>query len=155
MRRVMYRKILAPLDGSELAECILRPVGELVRGCEVENVIFLRVVEPLTMAIHEDAALPPAQLQLLESIQRENARKYLNDVVSRVRYAVTTEVVIGSAAEGIIHYAQNNGVDLIVMATHGRSGISRWVWGSITDKILKTTRVPVLMIRAPGCFPGI
>jgi len=46
-------------------------------------------------------------------------------------------------------------VDLIVIATHGRSGVSRWVWGSVADRILRSACVPVLMVRAPGCFPGI
>ena len=152
----MYRKILVPLDGSELAECVLRPVGDLVRGCEVENVVFLRVVEPLISMFYENAALSPRELDSIETMRRDNAQKYLNDVVSRVRYAVSTEVVFGgAAAEGIIEYARENSVDLIVIATHGRSGVRRWVWGSVADRVLKAARVPVLMVRAPGCFPGI
>jgi nucleotide-binding universal stress UspA family protein len=46
-------------------------------------------------------------------------------------------------------------VDLIIIATHGRSGVSRWVWGSVADRILRSSCVPVLMVRAPGCVPGI
>jgi nucleotide-binding universal stress UspA family protein len=55
----------------------------------------------------------------------------------------------------IADYASKNDVDLIIIATHGRSGVSRWVWGSVADHILRSACVPVLMIRAPGCVAGI
>ena len=57
---------------------------------------------------------------------------------------------MGSVADKLIDYAEANEVDMILMATHGRSGVSRWVRGSIADRILRASRVPVLMVRAPG-----
>ena len=68
---------------------------------------------------------------------------------------VQTQVLMGKVDHGLADYATQNGVDLIILATHGRSGISRWVWGSIADRILHSACVPVLMVRAPGCVPGI
>ncbi len=60
---------------------------------------------------------------------------------------------MGGVAEGIADYATKNDADLIIMATHGRSGISRWVLGSVADRVLRSSCVPVLMVRAPGCEP--
>ncbi|MEJ2728684.1 MAG: universal stress protein [Deltaproteobacteria bacterium] len=69
--------------------------------------------------------------------------------------ALSYEVLEGSVAATLAHWAEDKGVDLIVIASHGRSGISRWVYGSVADRVLRSACVPVLMIRAPGCVPGI
>ena len=69
--------------------------------------------------------------------------------------ALNYEVLEGKVAETLAHWAEQNGVDLIVIASHGRSGVSRWVMGSVADRVLRSACVPVLMIRAPGCVPGI
>ena len=58
-------------------------------------------------------------------------------------------------ADTLAQWAEKNEVDLIVIASHGRSGISRWVMGSVADRVLRSACVPVLMIRAPGCVTGI
>jgi nucleotide-binding universal stress UspA family protein len=65
------------------------------------------------------------------------------------------EVLEGKVPDTLAHWAEKNGVDLIVIASHGRSGVSRWVMGSVADRVLRSACVPVLMIRAPGCVPGI
>ena len=61
----------------------------------------------------------------------------------------------GQAADMIADYTTKDKVDLIIITTHGRSGISRWVWGSVADRVLRSACVPVLMIRVSGCVPGI
>ena len=61
-----------------------------------------------------------------------------------------TEVLVGRTADTLVTYSEANDIDLILMATHGRSGISRWVRGSVADRILRASRVPVLLVRAPG-----
>ena len=66
-----------------------------------------------------------------------------------------SEVLHGYTAGQIADYANKNEVDLIVISTHGHSGIGHWVWGSIAEKVLRSACVPVLMVRAPGCTPGI
>ena len=68
---------------------------------------------------------------------------------------IKTEVIMGKPAEVLADYAAKNKVDLIIIATHGRSGVSRWVWGSVADRILRSTCAAVFMVRAPGCVPGI
>ena len=85
------------------------------------------------------------------------AQNYLNNLTSHLSYKprVKTMVIKGNVAESIANYAQKNNVDLIIIATHGRSGVSRWVWGSVADRVLRSSCVPIFMVRAPGCVPGV
>ena len=155
----MYKKILVPLDGSELAECVLPHVEAIAKGCGVESVVFLRVVEPFRMVSSgEGSSLSAKDVERINSENKAAAESYLNQLASRTKYdgvAVQSEVINGKAAESIAEYATKNSVDLIAIATHGRSGVSRWVWGSVADRVLRSACVPVLMVRAPGCVPGI
>ncbi len=155
----MYKKILVPLDGSELAECVLPHVAAIAGGCGVQGVIFLRAVEPFHMPSGEASAyFSEKDGKRIDSENKAEAEKYLKDLVNRTKYdgvRVKYEVLMGTAAESIADYATKNVVDLIVIATHGRSGVSRWVWGSVADRVLRSACVPVLMVRAPGCVPGI
>jgi nucleotide-binding universal stress UspA family protein len=162
----MYKKILVPLDGSELAECVLPHVEAIAKGCEVANVVFVRVVEPAHLPVatefagggsfsEEDAA---KSRKAQDDHNKAEAKKYLNDIITRSKYggsALKAEVIMGKPADAIADYAEKKGVDLIVIATHGRSGVSRWVHGSVADKVLRSACVPVLMVRAPGCIPGM
>ena len=154
----MYRKILVPLDGSELAECVLPHVESIAKGCGVQEVIFLRVAEPLHLPSGGDVYLGPETIDRINADNKAAAKSYLGQVVKRTRYdgvSIMTEVITGIPAEGIADYAMKNSIDLIAIATHGRSGISRWAWGSVADRILRSACVAVLMVRAPGCVPGI
>ncbi len=157
----MYQKILVPLDGSELAECVLPHVESIAKGCGVESVTFVRVAEPIPIPYAGDDGyiLSAKELERMESESRAAAKNYLNQLMNRVKYDginVQSEVLTGGpAADMIAEYATKKGVDLIIIATHGRSGISRWVWGSVADRVLRSACVPVFMIRAPGCAPGI
>lgn len=155
----MYQKIMVPLDGSKLAECMLPHVEALAKGCQVKNVVFVRVVEPFYMPAADDGlAFSDEDLKRINSETKTAAENYLDQLVSQTKYDgvnLQTEVIVGKAAESLAEYAEKNGVDLIVIATHGRSGVSRWVWGSVADRILRSSCVPVLMVRAPGCVPGI
>jgi len=158
----MYKKIMVPLDGSELAECVFPHLETIARGCQVPTVVFVRVVDP---------GLPPAnfpsggdfglyktdwdQLKKHRQIEAEN---YLKELRSRLNYKwveVESEVLAGKVSETLADYATKNDIDLILIASHGRSGISRWVLGSVADRLLRSACVPILMIRAPGCVPGI
>jgi nucleotide-binding universal stress UspA family protein len=155
----MYKKILVPLDGSDLAECVLPHMEAIARGCQVQDVVFLRVVEPLTkMRSILGSDVTEQDMESIDSQNRAAAEKYLRQLVKHTKYSgvtIRSEVVAGSPADSIADYADKNGVDLIIIATHGRSGISRWVWGSVADRVLRSASVPVLMVRAPGCVPGI
>lgn len=86
------------------------------------------------------------------------ALRYLNRIAKRLEakgIKVCTEVLLWPPAEAIATYTEKNDVNIIVMASHGRSGPSRRAHGSVADKVLKITPVPVLMVRAPGCIPDI
>jgi len=156
----MFDKIMIPLDGSELAECVLPQVEKFVSGCQVNTMIFVRVVEPTVLRYQgayvtskEDLEEIDSRTKKIEAERKSNAAQYLEGVVSRlgsggVKYQ--TEVLSGRVAECLVDYVEANGIDMIVMATHGRSGVSRWVRGSIADRMLRASRVPVLMVRAPG-----
>lgn len=158
----MYKKIMVPLDGSELAECVLPHLETITRGCQIATIVLVRVLDP---------GLPPetyptsgefgwyrTDWEQLKLHRRSVAEDYLKAMRSRLNYnwaKLESEVLEGKVAEMLADYATNNEVDLILIASHGRSGISRWVMGSVADRLLRSTCVPVLMIRAPGCFPGI
>ena len=162
----MYKKIMVPLDGSELAECVLPHVEAIANGCGVGEVVLVRVVEPVTLIYgattdggsvftEEDAE----RLRKKTDASNQTAAKdYLNQVAGKVKLGkvkVQKKLLSGKAAESLADYATNNDVDLVVIATHGRSGISRWVMGSVADRVLRSSCVPVLMVRVPGCIPGI
>jgi len=154
----MYQKIMVPLDGSALAECVLPHVESIAKGCGASSVVFVRVVEPIYLPTGSDFAFSDKELQQMRSEQIAAAQEYLKKWVDRLKYNSTnfqSEVIEGRPADSLVEYAEKNNVDLIVIATHGRSGVSRWVWGSVADRILRSACVPVLMIRAPGCVPGI
>jgi len=156
----MYKKIVVPLDGSELAECVFPHLETIAKGCQSPEVIVVRTVEPLTVPYGREVAQFTSleQVEAFETHQKVDAEKYLKEVVARLKkngVNARAEVVYGKAVESLSDYVTKNDVDLVIIATHGRSGISRWVWGSVADRLLRSLCVPVLMVRAPGCVPGI
>jgi nucleotide-binding universal stress UspA family protein len=143
----MYRKILVPLDGSKTAECVFGHVIDIAKGCSVLEVDLLFVVEPLPAGIYQNR-------QELNDKLLAWAKHYLSDVVNRlgVDGIIAKPVIIdGKPAETILQYAEKYGIDLIIMSTHGRSGPSRWAFGSVTDKVVRSSPTPVLLIAPEGC----
>ena len=154
----MYEKIMVPLDGSELAECVLPHVEDLIKGCHVSNVVFVRVVEPPVTSPYGEVPISSQVIEERESARKSKAKDYLDQIKNRLKYEGTelhSEVLVGRVADSLADYTENNDIDLILIATHGRSGVTRWVRGSIADKILRSSNVPVLMVRAPGTKGGI
>jgi nucleotide-binding universal stress UspA family protein len=151
----MYKKMLVPLDGSELSECSLEHVKAIASGCRVPEIVLLRVVEPLSA--ETVSAFAMAGDDLLRKAELDNqteAKNYMVQIKNKLvndGLAVEAVVVDGRAAEEILDYAQSNEVDLIVMATHGKTGISRWFFGSVAQKVLQHSAVPVLIVSPPGC----
>ena len=149
----MYRHILVPLDGSELAEQVLPHVHALAANEGTTKVTLLRAVPPVfTTSVDYSGMLATTAADALETLEEE-ARIYLDHVAAQFRaegYTVTTEVSAMPAAEAILDYADSQHADLIAIATHGRSGISRWVFGSVTQKVVQTCPVPVLVVRPKG-----
>ncbi|OGO39762.1 MAG: hypothetical protein A2147_00200 [Chloroflexi bacterium RBG_16_57_8] len=155
----MYKKVLVPLDGSPLAENVLTHVDSIVRGCSTETLVLLRVVEP-AIYMPDDQKERPLKWEVLERMNEESrnaAQQYLGRIAGETSYEgveIQPVVVMGKTAETICEFAEKNGFDLIIMATHGRSGVKRLVWGSVADKVLRSSCVPVLLVRPPGCVPG-
>ena len=152
----MYTKILVPLDGSELAECVLPQVEAITTGCQVSTVVFVRVAESLELPEGESRVVfSEEQWKEIEENRSLDAQKYLEQLIERLDFKgaqLQTKVLSGKAADTLADYADGNDFDLIIIATHGRSGVSRWVWGSVAERILRSACVPVLMVRAPGCI---
>ena len=154
----MYKKIMVPLDGSELAECVLPHVEAFSEGCAVNHIAFVRVVEPAATFYSGDYPISPEVMKEKETAGEKIARDYLDRLASRLDYENTElhfEVLIGNVADSLADFSEINEFDLILIATHGRSGVSRWVRGSIADKVLRSSHIPVLMVRAPGSEGGI
>ena len=154
----MYEKIMVPLDGSELAECVLPHLKGFIKGCHVSNVVFVRVVVPPVLLHYGEDLIRPEIYEETESAMQSAAKDYLDQIKNRLKYEGTelhSEVLVGRVADSLADYTEKNDIDLILIATHGRSGVTRWVRGSIADKILRYSNVPVLMVRAPGTKGGI
>jgi nucleotide-binding universal stress UspA family protein len=147
----MFRKVLIPLDGSELAECALPYVKNMIREGSVGEVTLLRAfnvdIRMGTLA-HIDINA------IRENIFNESG-EYLAEVKSRLAsegITVKTESLESSRpADVISDYAQKNGVDMIVIATHGYTGLKKLMLGSVALGVLHESRVPVLLIRPESC----
>jgi len=156
----VYKKILVPLDGSKLAECVLPHVENIATGCSVGEVIILRVCEsPNIIADYPESKNKTWEkhVERMTTNAQQQCDLYIYDVEKSLKdkgVKVKAESRLGKPAEEIVDCANKNKVDLIVMASHGRSGVSRWAYGSVADKVLRSTCVPVLLVKAPGCVVG-
>jgi nucleotide-binding universal stress UspA family protein len=143
----MYKKILAPLDGSELAKKGLEEAEKLAKCFGAELVLFQ--VVPFMPIYGSPELVTPL---IIDEKQKEAAEQYLANLCEELRkkdFKVTATVKTGQqVAVEIIDFAKENGVDLIVMSTHGRSGITRWVLGSVALKILTRAETPILLLRS-------
>ena len=153
----MYRKVVVLLDGSELAEEVLPHVAEVVR--DRGGQVYLLSVAPLIKGIAPtvvDVRPPSASMQEeRRRIERELV-EYLQAVAGRLEPAaadVQVSVRFGRPADEILAFASDVGADLIAMSTHGRSGISRWVFGSVADRVLRGAACPMLLVRAGQAQP--
>lgn len=148
----MYRKIMVPVDGSELAECVI-PHVETIAGATQAVVELVQVIEPLEIPTKGGIALSAENIKQIEMQINKEVQDYLAKIAGVLRnrgLKVESKALYGKVAESLVDYADNTNADLIIMATHGRSGISRWVRGSVADRVLHASHVPVLLVRAPG-----
>ena len=142
----MYKTILVPLDGSKLSESILEHVVTIVNGCEAPQVVLFRVRDPLDKQVREKLSADIATM--LDDAYREEAVEYLDKIGTILEAkGITADKVVksGKPAEEIIRYAETNAVDLIIMSTHGRSGISRLMLGSVAERIIRQSDIPILL----------
>ena len=149
----MYKKMLVPLDTSDYAECALEHAKEIASARAIPEVVLLSVVESaLRQAsltyVGEDGAAAA------ETKARENSEAYLGAVKDRLGLdasQVSTVVVVGEPADAILDYVEANGVDLVVMSTHGRSGVSKWFLGSVVERVLRRSVAPLFLVPSVAC----
>jgi nucleotide-binding universal stress UspA family protein len=142
----MWERILVPLDGSNLAELAL-PYAEEIAAAFNSEVVLLYVSES---GESEYRHMHQLYIEGVAKQMREHIKEHRPDVVRAI-------VLPGEPAEQIIDYAWRHKVGLIIMASHGRSGIMPWAMGSVANKVLNATRVPVLLIKVvkpPQRVPG-
>jgi len=124
-----YQRILVPLDGSKLGELAAEHAADLARVCH-SHLIFLRVTE---------------------SGGEQEAARYLFQVNQEAHYhALDTEAMVrfGTPSENIVQTAREMGVDLIVLSSHGRTGLARQVFGSVAEAVVRTAGCPVLVVKS-------
>jgi len=143
----MFKRILVPLDGSQFSEGALEQ-AQMLAECAGGQIELLRVaVHPSNYVYVADAA---ALADLYDS-DRAHCEDYLKSVAARVAgqtsVQVTTAVLEGVVADAVLDYAEDTDADLIVMSTHGRSGMERWLLGSVAEKVVRGAKMPVMLVR--------
>ena len=143
----MYRKILVPLYCSKVAEGVL-PHAKALAYSEGSELILLTVgANPVVDFAFSDPGLAQSAI----SEQEEHSKKYIAEVEQQLHAAgfkTSTVLRVGSVAEVILGVAEELDVDCIAMSTHGRTGPARWLLGSIAERVVHNSKVPVLLIRA-------
>lgn len=142
----MYTRVVVPLDGSGLAEGILPFIVQIAAPLDLE-VVLVRVVEPIVPQAIEGTTyfhVDDVGARLKESL------RYLAPVAANLRrqgVRVTTDARYGEPVTEIVAVARSVGAGIIAMTTHGRSGFRRLLYGSVAERVLRQTEIPVLMMR--------
>src|SRR5258708_1956374 len=146
----MYKRILVPLDGSVLSERGLQPAFDLAEKFGAQ-VILLRVIA-IDDASAVSAGNGPQFLQLRdmrEERDRAESEAYLPGIRAQCqvkRVPVATQVAQGAAPDMIVQVAEQTRTEMIVMSTHGRGGLNRFLYGSVAEAVLRGTQLPLLLI---------
>jgi nucleotide-binding universal stress UspA family protein len=145
---VRCRRILVPLDGSTTAEQVLPPATSIAKAMDAEMVLFRVSI------VHVSGWYTGEWFEPLEG-DLETANHHAKDYLNRVTrdligqgIKVSTVVEMGTVTESIVSYAETQRIDLIAMCTHGRTGLKRWILGSVADRVLRAGRIPILLVRA-------
>ena len=174
----MYKKIVVALDGSKLAECVLPHIENITKGAGTEEIILVTVTERVVALLPKDNAKLPAnsgefqpavafadrpysvrhiefdpslKINIITGKVLKQGQRYLARVAEQLlKKGIKTSIVVlmGDAAEQIVDFAGNEKADLIIMASHGRSGFSRWAMGSVAEKVFHGSSVPILLVKA-------
>jgi nucleotide-binding universal stress UspA family protein len=154
----MYRRILVTLDGSLLAEQVMPHVKAVLEGLQDVQVYLLSVAQLADYSAASAMAYPMSMLPTRtvdEDAERRRVETELRDYLREVEHqlaregvTVSSEVRFGRPAEEIISFAADMRIELIAMSTHGRSGLARWAYGSVADRVLHAAHCPVLLVRA-------
>ncbi len=141
----MYMRIVVPLDGSPLAEQAL-PHAVAQASQFGADLILLKVMARLPEVVFS----APAAVLSAERMSAQLAQDYLEEVAAGIReqgVAVQVAAVEGKPYVEIIRFAEEQGADMIVLSTRGQSGFSRWLLGSVADRVVRGATVPVLLVR--------
>ena len=155
----MAERILIPLDGSKMGESALRYVKQMFAETKPQVTPEVMLFQVLHSPVHhmpvEGGVVDVENGEEQMEQQRQAALDYLNkeaDELKSMGVTVSCEVVVAAegagSAESIIKAEEDLNVDLVAMSTHGRRGLSRWAFGSVTEKVLRGGSVPVMMVRA-------
>jgi len=152
----MFERVIVPLDGSKVGEAALPVIKQLVAKCSPQTTVELTLLGVITLLRHwvvvGEASAPVSYTEEELKLIQERVTDYLTktgDSLKTKGVVIKTMVSSGNAAEEILKAVGETRADLIAMSTHGRSGLRRLAFGSITDKVLRGASVPVLMVRAP------
>ncbi|MDD5081981.1 MAG: universal stress protein [Dehalococcoidales bacterium] len=149
----VLNKVLVSLDGSPESEAVLPHIDDLAPRLKAE-VVLVQIVEQAYHVFASEGGV--GQIPFTDDEMKplvDGARTYLKKIEDKLRdkgIKVTSEVRVGAPAEEIIKFADEVKADIVVMATHGRSGIGRWIFGSVSGKVLREGNTPILLVRTPG-----
>jgi nucleotide-binding universal stress UspA family protein len=142
-----YKKILVPLDGSEISEAILPEIEKLASAFG-SGISLLHVVPLL---IFPGAMEPVVQYETIAEALTKEGEAYLRAIEKRLQakgFAVESQLLQGNEAHVILEQCDRKDIDLIAMTTHGRSGVSRWLLGSVAEKIVRHATKPIFLVRS-------
>jgi nucleotide-binding universal stress UspA family protein len=145
-KSIAFKRILTPLDGSDTGEAALRDAEALALKTGASMVLLHVIPEPHVI---EARILGPEFVDFVKAMH-DSGEKYLKKIETRLTdkgIDVTVKIIAGDPAVKIVDQARHEKADLIAMSTHGRSGIARWVLGSVADKILHESKIPLWLVR--------
>lgn len=146
----MFHHLLVPLDGSKLAEAALPLATAVAKKFGSQIILVYAVHLPYYVGDGLDFSEVYGDVSLKMEKEAKNYLLTKQNKLQAAGFHTTTEIVVGQPpAEAILQTADQKLVDTIVMSTHGRGGVMRWVFGSVADKVLRNAKVPVLLARAP------
>lgn len=143
-----FHHILVPLDGSDIGESALQYAEILALKLDA-TISLLHVIHSFDGLGFD---IPGYDLKVMTKKLNDSGEEYLKKISDRLKnkgIKFSSKISIGNPASTIIEYAQEKKIDLIAMSTHGRSGIARWVLGSVTDKVLRESSLPLWLFRSP------
>ncbi len=147
----MLKRILVPLDGSSLAETALPYALQIVN--DGGEITLMMVVDETPTVVEDSPLFLDTKDDVIEPEQRESSLKHAEDYLARVvttlnksNIKIETMALHGKPAVEIVDMAKNSPVDAIVMSTHGRTGLSRWILGSVTQKVISAMQCPVFVV---------
>jgi nucleotide-binding universal stress UspA family protein len=162
---IIYQRILVPLDGSERVAAALDHAATIANLAGA-RLSLIQVIPNAAMLVRETAVASPSiglptvdpylsasQYESVEAALTQEAKATLESAAEKLRGdGITAETVLlkGAPADAILTFATENQTDLIVMSTHGRTGLARLVFGSVAESVLHRATCPVLLVRVAG-----